>query len=113
LAGGILLSGRNIATNRELVFLNLYGPFQNKITFWKSIADSGVLSLPNLILAGDLNIILAEEEAWGGSGNIMNMDDYFKTLFQSNNLVDIKPTKLTPTWRNGRSRQDAISRRTG
>jgi hypothetical protein len=34
-----------------------------------------------LILAGDLNIILAEEEAWGGSGTIKNMDDYFKTLF--------------------------------
>jgi hypothetical protein len=111
LAGGILLSGSYLVTNRKLVFFNLYGPCQNKFTFWKSIVDSGVLSLPNLILAGDLNIILAEEEVWGGSGNILNMDDYFKTLFQSNNLVDVKPAKLTPTWRNGRSGQDAISRR--
>jgi len=94
-----------------LDFLNLYGPCQNRITLWKSIVDSGILSIPNLILVGDLNIILAEEEVWGGSGNIKNMDDFFKTLFQMNNLVDIKPTKLKPTWRNGRSRQDAIARR--
>jgi hypothetical protein len=111
IAGSIVLTGRSVATNRELAFLNLYGPCQNIITFWKSIIDSGILSIPNLISAGDLNIILAEEEVWGGSGNIKNMDDFFKTLFQMNNLVDIKPTKLKPTWRNGRSGQDAIARR--
>jgi hypothetical protein len=31
--------------------------------------------------------------------------------FSSNNLIDIKPTKLIPTWRNGRCGQEAIARR--
>jgi hypothetical protein len=97
IAGGILLTGRRIETNHELAFLNIYGPCQNIINFWKSIASNGILSISNLILEGDINIILAEEEAWEESGTIKNMDDFFKTLFQMNNLVDIKPTKLKPT----------------
>jgi endonuclease/exonuclease/phosphatase family metal-dependent hydrolase len=33
-----------------------------------------------------------------------------RALF-SNNLIDIKPTKVVPTWRNGRIGQGAVARR--
>jgi hypothetical protein len=37
---------------------------------------------------------------------------WYRELFASNNLIDIRPTRLAPTWRNdGRSGPDAIDRR--
>jgi hypothetical protein len=78
--------------------LNTYGPFSDRIPFWKTIEGSGLLSTPNLILAGDLNLIMSVDEAWGGSGVNCCIDDFFKELFLSHNLVDVKPAKLVPTW---------------
>jgi hypothetical protein len=75
------------------------------------LADSGILSIPYLIAGGDLNLILTAEESWGGNFVQGATEDFFKNIFASNNLTDIVPAKLTPTWRNGRSGIDAISRR--
>jgi hypothetical protein len=51
-------------------------------------------------MVGDFNIILNYEEAWGGAR--AGLDDYYRDLFYSKNLIDIKPPKLMPTWRNER-----------
>jgi hypothetical protein len=37
--------------------------------------------------------------------------DFFRDLFASNNLFDVQPSCLVPTWRNGRSGTAAIARR--
>ena len=39
------------------------------------------------------------------------MSPFFTTFFESKELVDVQPLKLTPTWRNNRSRDHAISKR--
>jgi hypothetical protein len=36
---------------------------------------------------------------------------FFNNLFQAHSLVDISPDELVPTWRNGRSGTEAISKR--
>lgn len=59
---------------------------------------------------GDFNIILDSDEAWGANHSGF-IDDYFINLFASKNLIDIKPPKLVPTWRNERLGQNAITRR--
>jgi hypothetical protein len=109
--GGILLKGRFLATGQEVAFLNIYGPCTNKPFFWNKLANSGLLSLPNLILGGDLNFILKADEHWGGSFLPGPTDSSISELFTSHNLIDIQPPCLVPTWRNGRSGSEAIARR--
>jgi hypothetical protein len=109
--GGILCLGSCLATSREIAFLNIYGPCSDRKHFWSLLADSGILSIPYLIAGGDLNLILSAEENWGGGFVPGATEDFYRNIFVSNKLTDILPAQLTPTWRNGRSGTDAISRR--
>jgi hypothetical protein len=109
--GGILLKGRFLATGQEVAFLNVYGPCSNKPYFWNQLANSGLLSLPNLILGGDLNFILKAEEHWGGSFQPGPTEATYREIFATNNLIDVQPLCLMPTWRNGRTGSEAIARR--
>jgi hypothetical protein len=64
------------------------------------VEGSGLLNVKNLILAREFNILLSPEEAWGGLRSGL-VDDYYNDLFQSKHMIDIKPAKMVPTWRNG------------
>jgi len=105
-----MLVGRHLESNQEVVFLNVYGPCVEKKQFWTSLANSGFLSTPNLILGGDLNILLSEDEHWGRASPTRMNNAFYRDLFATNNLIDVLPSCLIPTWRNGRSGSDAISR---
>jgi hypothetical protein len=83
----------------------------NKRIFWETLANSGLLSADNLVMAGDLNITLSAEEMWGSSNFSVSLADQLKSIFKSKNLVDIRPDRMVPTWRNGRQGSQAISKR--
>ena len=55
IAAGILLKASIRGSSFKLSILNCYGPYLNRDSFWSVVAIGGLLSLPNLILAGDLN----------------------------------------------------------
>ena len=55
---GILLKSSLHGSSLELSILNCYGPYLNRDIFSNAVASGGLLSLPNLILAGDLNLTL-------------------------------------------------------
>jgi exonuclease III len=109
--GGILLTGFSIENKKEVSFLNVYGPCVERKRFWNQVADSGLLSIKNLIIVGDMNLTLSSKEVWGGSSSVGFSDGFYKSLFQEKHLIDVAPGKIVPTWRNGWSGADRISKR--
>jgi hypothetical protein len=106
----ILMIVKVIASQKQLSVLNVYGMCSDMRAFWDLVVDSGLLSLDNLILARDLNITLSSDKVWGGSNSPGSLSYYYKFLLQSKNLVDLRPDKVVPTWRNGRLEAHVISK---
>ena len=59
----------------------------------------------NVILGGDLNLILTMGEVWGENPKQDALSAFFLYFFEKGNLVDVVPLKLEPTWRNNRGAQ--------
>ena len=64
-----------------------------------------------MILEGDLNLTLLEKENWVATARQDSLSAFFVVMFDSKELVDLQPMKLTPTWRNNRCGEQAISKR--
>ena len=65
----------------------------------------------NMILRWDLNLTLSEKENRGSLPRYDGLGYFFVVLFESKELVELQPLKLTPTRRNNRSGEQAISKR--
>ena len=76
-SAGILLKALIHGTSLELSLLNCYGPYLNRDFFWNSVAIGGLLSLPNLVLAGDLNLTLNASEIWGHRAHLDPLGSFF------------------------------------
>jgi hypothetical protein len=57
-----------------------------------------------------VNITLSSDEIWGGSTALGHLSGFFNTLFHAHKLIDVKPDKIIPTWRNGRAGSEAIAK---
>ena len=64
-----------------------------------------------MILEGDLNLTLLEKENWVATARQDSLSAFFVVMFDSKELVDLQPMKLTPTWRNNRYGEQVISKR--
>jgi len=58
-----------------------------------------------------MNIIFSVDEVWGGTSWPGTTNEYYRELFSSKILIDIKPAKLVPTWRNEHTGQEEIASR--
>jgi len=83
------MSGKVIASQKHLSLLNVYGLCSDRRKFWDQMANNGLLSLDNLILAGYLNITLSSNEVWEGSDSFGSLAYYYRLLLQPKNLVDL------------------------
>lgn len=100
--GGILLTSVYLPDNSRISLLNAYGPCTCRRQFWDLVESRGFLARDDLILAGGLNFTTSIEEVWGEGALPDPLVAYFRTFFGKNNLVDVQPTELVPTWHNGR-----------
>jgi hypothetical protein len=105
------LSGTCIADKRRISFLNVYGPCTDRKIFWEKVDGRGLLAHSDLIVAGDLNFTTSAKEVWGVSALLDPLAVFFKEIFLKNQLVDIPPAEVVPTWRNGRIGVEEISKR--
>ena len=55
----------SIDLGNELLFLNVYGPYFDRVEFWDNMFPKGCFASKYLILGGDLNIFLVLSEFWG------------------------------------------------
>lgn len=109
--GGILLTGTSLELHCSINLLNLYGPCTDRKEFWQRLDDLGILAAENLILAGDLNLTTSRSEIWRVSAQPDPLSSFFQQLFFKNDLIDLHPPELLPTWRNGRQGTAQISKR--
>jgi hypothetical protein len=107
---GIYLEGRFKQSADKVKLLNCYAPYKDRELFWHPIIQSGLLSEEGIIVGGDLNFTLSTREVWGDSARNDPLTDFFTSLIQSSGLVDVQPTKLAPTWRNGRAGSAGIAK---
>ena len=89
----------------------MYGPYRDQECFWEKAHRGGILSILNLVLGGDLNLVFYSSEIWGKKASPDPLSSHFRSLFNSVGLVDIAPSVAGPTWRNGRSGNEGISKR--
>ena len=78
----------------SITLFNLYVPvnYSEKQYCWSTLSDFLESCSPsNIILAGDLNIVLASNEKKGGLRGKYFMQDIVENLIQEWNLIDIKP----------------------
>ena len=78
----------------------MYARYKERKYFWEEFDAIGVLRLKNLIICGDMNFTLFSNEVWGAPAPLDLLGSFLQDLFFRNNLVDIHPKKLIPTWNN-------------
>ena len=62
---GILVKASFHDLSTPFSILNVYGPYRNRELFWEKAHRRGLLSIPNLVMGGDLNLILNTSKIWG------------------------------------------------
>ena len=102
----ILLKALICGSSFELSILNCYGPYLNRDSFWSVVACGSLLSLPNLILAGDLNLNMNASEIWGSRAQLDPMGPFFSKLFSDHHLVDVALLGGMVGWGKMVSRKD-------
>ena len=78
-----------------------YSPYVDQKWFWELVDSDGILNVLRLILGGDLNLTMPNREVWGNSGRQGVLDQYFNNLFANARLIEVEPSLLCPTLRNG------------
>jgi hypothetical protein len=78
---------------------------------WNLLVDKWFLGQYHLLIGGALSFSLSSREIWGVKDMIDPLASFFNHIINEVGLVDISPTSLKPTWRNGKCGNFIISKR--
>lgn len=73
---------------------NIYGLCQNRPEFCKNLLGLDTFFVDHLILGGDLNFSIGHSELWGHCAQRDSLLDYFSTILDNHQLIDIPSTKI-------------------
>ena len=76
----------------------MYAPYTGRRLFWDNCVDSKILSLPSIIIVGDLNLTIGGLEIWGIQAQLDPLSTLFSNLFDALDLRDVTPVELVPNW---------------
>lgn len=93
-----------------LSILNIYGPCQERVSFWNNLLAKSVMRDKNLVV-GDLNFSIRNAEAWVPSAREDPLSNFFQNALTSHKLIDANLSKLKPTWRNRRTSEALVAKR--
>ena len=94
-----------------LSVINVYGPYLNRAPFWDSLLHHPLVNGDSLVMGGDFNFSLGQNEVWGSRARADSMTGFFVQKLVEKGLLDIEPVKLRPTWRNNRSGEARVAKR--
>jgi len=93
----ILFTGRLRGLVVQIRILNLYASYRDQNHFWDRSMDADILKMDSLIVDGNLNATIGQEECWGSKCRMDPLADKLKTILCDRNLMDTRPQKLAPT----------------
>eukprot|EP00253_Pinus_taeda_P028676 PITA_28676 len=105
---------RHTASNLNLALFNMYVPvhYEEKRECWKTLSDFLYYNNPrNIIIGGDLNIILDPKEKRGGTYSRDPFLTIVENIILQRDLVDFKPVKGKYIWTNNRTGENHIAAR--
>lgn len=73
--------------------------------------NTQILQQDKLILGGDLKFSIGFAESLGHNAQRDNLLELFEKILEDHNVINIPSTKIQPTWRNNRTKEDNLSRR--
>ena len=93
-----------------LSVINVYGPYLNRPPS-DSLLQNPMVNGDSLVLGGDFNFSLGQNEVWGPRAHADSLKGFFVQKLVEKGLLDIEPVKLRPTWRNNRSGDARVAKR--
>ena len=83
----------------------------NRVPFWNSLLNKDFVTNREVILGCEFDLFLGCAEVWGSKIVLDALESFFINAFVQNDLLDISPIKLSPTWRNKRTGENRVSKR--
>eukprot|EP00253_Pinus_taeda_P014722 PITA_14722 len=81
--------------------LNIYAPYKDCYPFWEYFVSSELLDIDSLLMGGDFNCTLCNDEIWGNGRKNDPIGRLIQDAIIQNNFVDVLPSCQGPTWDNG------------
>eukprot|EP00253_Pinus_taeda_P034308 PITA_34308 len=108
---GILLLAHFHNSPGPVHILNVYAPYKYQTPFWDLFLSSELLELDSLLIGGDSNCTLCNDEIWGNGRKNDPVGGLICDAIIQHNFVDVQSISFDPTWDNGQSNEVFLAKR--